>query len=399
MTTPASIDTISASNLWGLSLRGRIRTREKCKCGAPFTPVNHSITKDVVDIICKACYDRHGIEVRPHKFYIDARNMGAGKIYRNKQGLKFDSFLAAHRQLEEMRGQQDRKIFDPADWMPSKLREHTLKEMSGRWLKRLEDKSHSYQRHAKTDMEKHIIPVIGESFDVRELRTQHMERIREGLAGKAPKTVKNVLATFQTFCNWLYYLEIIQRLPRIPAIKVPQSPRSWINRETQARIISFIPEHHRLVFETLAETAARPGEVCALKVRDLVDGEILLERAFDERGRVKTRKSGKALYRAVSLALWGKLVARSRDRLPEAWLFVDQQGQPYRRERLYKIWVRACKKAEVRIDLYRGTRTSRASQKRLELEKGHARVIASELGNTEAVALRHYARDRREEKK
>lgn len=401
LTTPTAMIDNPASYRGGLCMKGKIRTLDKCKCGASFKSVKHSITKDVTDIICKACYDRHGIEVRPHKFYIDARDMGAGKIYKDRQGRLFDSFVAAHRQLEDMRGEVDDKTFDPADWLPSKLKEFKLKHESQKWIDRLEsDKSLAYVAHVKSTMEHHIIPELGE-MDVRDIRQSHIEDFYYKLRGKelALKSVKGIMGNLQTFLNWLHRIEIISRVPVGIIVKVPQKARGWLNKDKQAQVLSFIPEDHRLIFETLAETAERPSEVCAHKKKDLIDGELCIERAFDKKGAAKETKSGRVIYRGLPLDLWKKLIEHSKGSLPEAWLFVNPRtGEPYSREALYRIWKKACGKAEVSISLYAGTRHSRASQKRLEVEKQMADEIRKELGHADSrTTMEHYARDRREE--
>ncbi len=50
----------------------------------------------------------------------------------------------------------------------------------------------------------------------------------------------------------------------------------------------------------------------------------------------------------------------------------------------------------INISLYAGTRRSRASQKRLEMEKEIATQISKELGNTKEIAMKHYAKDRKD---
>lgn len=247
-------------------------------------------------------------------------------------------------------------------------------------------------------MNKHIIPVFGET-DVRDIRTHHIMDFHYHLVGKgpSPKSIKNILATLQTSLRSL--TDLIERFPIFPTVKVPEKAGGWLSVERQIEVLGHIPDRHRLIFDTLIELACRPGEVCALKRRDLIDGEVCIERAFDERGNTKDRKSGKVLYRGVSLALWGYLQSHAKDKLPEAWLFLDEWNKPYSQARLYDVWCRACNAAGVSISLYAGTRRSRASQKRLELEKEIADKVSKELGNTREVAMKHYAKSRREEVK
>ncbi len=378
-----------------LSMKGKIRTKEKCQsCQGNFQAVQHPITKDHIDLMCPSC------RTRPLYYFIDARDMKAGKIYKNKRGQLFDSFLAAHRQLEEMRGEIDNHTFDPEDWVPKRLQEFKFRDVAKKWIERIErDKSYSYVRHCKSYLEHHIKRELGD-IDVRDIRTSHIEDLYLKLIEKklSPKTIDGILSTLQTLINRLHYLDLITRVPKFPLVKVPQTAKGWINREKQKAVLSHIPERHRLIFETLKETAERPGEVCAHKKKDLIDGEICIERAFDERGNFKEEKTGKVIYRGISLALWNKLAEQAKDKLPEAWLFLDEFGKPYSQDRLYRIWKRATKAAGMQISLYAGTRHSRASQKRLEKEKEIAEACRKELGHSKSLTtMKHYARDRREE--
>ena len=248
-------------------------------------------------------------------------------------------------------------------------------------------------------MDNHVIPVMGD-MDIKDVRSSHIEDFYYKLVKKclAEKTIDDIIGALQTFMNRLHRLELINRMPLFPVVSVPEKHKGWINAEKQALILSFIPERHRLIFETLIETAERPGEVCAHKKKDLIDGEIVIERAFDEKGHLKQSKSGKVLYRGISLSLWNKLKEYSRGKLPEAWLFLDEFGKPYSQGRLYDVWKRAATKTNVDISLYAGTRRSRASQKRLEKEKEIAEACRKELGHASSVTtMKHYARSRREE--
>lgn len=217
--------------------------------------------------------------------------------------------------------------------------------------------------------------------------------------GLSPKTVHDIIGTLQTFMNRMYKLELIRRLPLFPMVAVPETFKGWFNAYKQSLVLQQIPERHRLIYRLLIESAERPGEVCAHKVKDLIDGELVIERAFDEKHRLKETKPGKVRFKGLTLALWGDLIKHAQGRLPEAWLFVDEWGQPYSQGRLYDIWVRAVKAAGLpHISLYAGTRHSRASQKRLEMEKRVAEECRKEIGHSDSgTTMKHYARSRREE--
>ena len=182
----------------------------------------------------------------------------------------------------------------------------------------------------------------------------------------------------------------------MPHIDIPYKETGWINRHGQEAILARIAPRHRLIFEVLIETGLRMGEVCALRVRDVADGEILVERALDALGRVKETKAGRVRYVGVSIALYDRLQALTRGRFGEEPLFRNKLGNPYKSRGLWSIWNPASKAAGLPIAPRTGTRHSRASQIRKRREEETYRIVADQLGNTPEVA-RVYARPRGEE--
>lgn len=379
MTTPIQNNTL-------ICMKGTIRTLEKCSCGGKFvlTTVRYEPN---VDLLCESC------KRRPDSYYIDARNMGAGKIYSNQRNDRFGSYHMAYRQLEAMRKQIDDGTFDPRDW--HKRKDMLLSQVADAWLDK--QKSRSWWEQGKWALSRHILPALG-TKDAREIRFNHAEDLRDSLLDKglSPKSVKNVLGVLQAILMRLFRRGELMRQPAFPVVEVPEKARGWINREKQGRVVALMPEADRLIFETLIETACRPGEVCALRVNDLLDGEVCIDEAFDSWGNLRSTKSGKVRYSGISLDLWKKLREHSEGRSPEDWLFL-YRNEPYRSRRLRNLWNRAAKEAGIKLSLYFGTRHSRASQIRLKEERKTALEISEKLGNTPWIAMNKYARDRKEE--
>jgi integrase len=377
-----------------LSMKGTIRTLEKCPtCRGLFRLVEHPhIQGDIIDLICVHC------EVRPHFYFIDARDMKAGRIYTDRSGLKFDSFLAAHRTLEKMRTQIDEGTFDPNDWIPAKRRELLFVERARKWLKKLKRRvGYSQFRHCKTAMHVHLIPEL-KDFDVRDIRTTNVDDVYDKLydKGLSPKSIKNYLDVLKEFMNYLHRREVITRMPVFDKIEIPAPQKKWINQDQQKRILSHIPHEHILIIETLIETAERPSSVCAHMKRDLVErNEIIIDKAFDEAGNLKAEKENQIIHRGISSSLYFRLVKQCENKLPNAWIFTQPDGSPYSAYRLWEIWREAAGKAGIDISVYPGTRHSRASQKRLEKEKEVAEAVSRELGHKSSkTTKKHYALDR-----
>lgn len=387
-------DPMSLNN--NLCMKGTIRTKEKCKeCSAPFKSIEHpNIKGEVIDIVCETCGRR------PKYYYIDGRDMKVGKLYKDLRGIRFDSFLMAHRRLEKMRSQIDDHTFDPNDWIPSKRKEMTFCAQVKKWLKRIKRRvGYSQYRHCETAMNNHFIPEL-KNYDVRDIRTSHIDDITDKLYDKGlkGKSIKNYLDFLKAFMSYLYSREVIRRMPVFDKIRVEPPLKKWISREQQELVLSYIPvdtEDH-LIMETLMETAQRPGYVCAHMKRDLVeDNEIIIDKAFDEAGNLKPEKTNQVIHRAISKELYDKLLKHCEGKQPDDFIFTQPDGRPFNTQKLGEIWREAAGKAGIDISIYPGIRHSRASQKRLEKEKEVAEAVRKELDHKSSkTTMKYYALDR-----
>jgi len=147
----------------------------------------------------------------------------------------------------------------------------------------------------------------------------------------------------------------------------------------------------------MIETGVRPGSVIAAKVRDLEDGGIRIERAFTRKRKLKETKTGVTSWKALSSNLYARLVASTRDKLPDAWLFTNSQGGPFTTNLASEIWRDAARQANINVCLYVSIRHSRVSQKRRDLERKMADELRQELDHTHFETTRkHYSRDERD---
>jgi integrase len=285
--------------------------------------------------------------------------------------------------------------------------DYDLKRLFLKWVENLEldGKSYSYTRHLRGRFKKHILPYFRgiKVLDIRAIKTFHIRDFYYSLLKKGleKKTIKHIIDALKTFLYLQYEDEKIDSLPRFPRFKKgdlkPTKPKGWIDREMQEKVISEIPFEHHLIFQVLCETGIRPGEVCALKKKDLQDGGLWIERAFDEKGFLKETKTGNSYFRPVSEALYNRLAEHARFLFPEDFLF-RHKDEPYTQKRLYRIWVRAASKVGVKITPYQGSRHSRVSQLRKELENRMHEQLRKELGHSSSITtLRHYALNQKQE--
>lgn len=384
-------------------MAGRVRTREVCpKCTGEFQSINHPITKDQIDLICPAC------RIRPNRYYVDGRGIkdrrgAVGKLYRDRHNNPFDSFLAAKRTLDAIRQEIDEHRFDSTRWSPDRRKELTLSKISDPWLDHLDrNRSRDYANQQRRFLFRHIIPAMGD-VDVRDIRGLDVETLQVKLIEKtfSKNTVRNILTTLRTLLRWLQDKDVILKTPSFPPLSpVPREIVGWIEPETQQSILVHIRPDVRLLVETMMASGIRPGEAVALKVRDLHDGELKIERAMTRRREVKGTKTGAVSSHIIAESLYGRLKEHSRGKLPEAWLFVNGAGRPYHATQVSWLWRQAAVKAKVEVCLSVASRHSRVSQLRAELGRRVSEELRKELAHTSSrTTLERYARDERELKK
>lgn len=388
-------------------MKGSIRTADKCPvCHRAFQQIRHPLVrKQVIDIMCPACL------TRPETFFIDGRWIRdsegpLGRISCDRDGKPFASFLHAHRTLETIRKEIDEHRFKSSRWRRAILGQYALSHACDPWIDHLRrDASPEYADHQRRFIHDWILPALGD-VDVRDIRGLDIEqmpakllamRTRKGTPPSA-NTVRNILTALRTLLSWLVEKDVLDKAPSFPPLSpIPRTNVGWIDPEDQRKVIAVLRPNLRLLAETMMETGMRPNEAVALKVKDLREDAVYVERALTRRKRVKGTKTGVSGLRPVSPALLARLKDSAKGKLPEAWLFVNRVGTPYLTSQLSWEWRKAAKLAGVDVCLYVASRHSRVSQMREELEKEMLERLRKELSHGRGTTtLKHYVRDDRE---
>ncbi len=270
------------------------------------------------------------------------------KYFRSGKDLdKKLGYLDACEQLREINREIEKKAFNPADWQPESIKARRLGAMLERWLEQKKEEQqngeisygtiHAYQSHIETHLKKIA------HLDVQEIRFRHLEEFKDNL----PKTLKlktkrNVMNTLHTAMCWMWRKGIISEVPAFPTIKGNDAmPRIALTIEDQAEALQKISAEHRDIFEYEFETGIRPGETCALKIKDIdfKSGTMRVQRTFTMR---KLREADKEAHkktvplspRALEIA-----EARAAGRFPDDWLFLHPRtGRHYTIRSLSDIW-------------------------------------------------------------
>lgn len=358
-------------------MAGKIRAREK------YCPNGHGklTVIEEIDIRCEIC------NYRPETYYIDIYWQGQQKISRDSDKQILDSYRRAHRLLENIRREIDLGTFNLANYLPKEIDQFRGRTLLPKWLQSKGDIAPSTYREYARYTEKYFAPYF-ESLDLRKVTAGTIEDFLNTLSSHLSlKTKKNILIALHNFFSYLYRRETTNRIPVFPKITPPEPSIECISRTDQEKALQHLMHHPIVSF--MVYHPIRPGESRALKVKDfnLEDMTVHIERAFSLK-ELRSRKNKKDYYLPIASAFDTSVL---KGKFPDAFVFTNQAGRPYKAENLRRIWHRACKKAGVpHIKLYNGTRHSTATD---ALRKtGSLYKVSKLLGHSSMKMTEKYAR-------
>jgi integrase len=372
---------------WGLSMAGKIRTREKClTCKKAF------VIKEEENIHCPDC------NTRPKTFYIFLYyDKGKYRISRDTDGHILDSYKRAHRLLEAIRREIDQGIFSLSNYLPKEIERFRGKVLFPKWfeVKVSEGRAPSHIREIERYVRLYYKPFFTMA-DMRKIKAGDIEDFYMNLPGHlSPKTKKNILIELRAFLNWLYKREIIARIPAFPKVDVPEPSINPIDRTAQLKILSHVKSWRlRDIIEFLIHHPVRPGEARALQVEDILVNEhkVWIRKTFSMK-TLKGRKNKNAYVLPLTPYFVKTLERLCKDKLPKAFVFVNQYGNPFSNESLEVAWNRAKEKAglgHLKTPLYQGTRHSWGTK---AVNDGIAlNLIQGAMGSSTSQSAKRYAR-------
>ena len=369
----------------GLSMKGVIRTREKCAyCGGKF---EEGWIGRERDLVCSCGRT-------PRTYYVYLYWNGDHKIVNDKQGNQLKSYFQANRLLERIRSEIDSKTFDITEYKqktrkqfsPHKLilKWYRLKHKKGLAPTTLKDYRGYIRNYFSPSCQKQKIE------DCREIRTINITEFFTSLPNRLSlKTKKNIMVALKNFTDWLQDQEILERNPTYEKFDVPEPKKKWSKKSVALQALQFVPEHDRPIIHFMLYHPVRSGEACALKVKDFNadEGYIHIQRAISL-GEERHRKNRKSYLCAISEQFDVQKIIKLK--FPEQFVFVNSLGNHYTSNHLKKIWKKACEKAGIEyIPLKYSSRTTIATE---AINRGvPIEHVAGALGNSVAVANKHYA--------
>jgi len=374
-------------------MAGKIDTWQRCKCGKKFEEKLVKIgNKGMVDLRCPAC-DTHPASYRiflylDKSIFPEDRKDRRQYISKNKDGRIIRSCVEANELLTDIRADIRNGVFSLANYLPEEIEAFRGNTLFPKWLETKRDTAPTTLREYRRYVQTYFIPLLGK-LDMREVKTAHVEDMLKDLPQHLSlKTKKNILIALRNFCSWLYRRETIAKIPLFPKITPPDPVIECISRDAQERVLEHLK--HYPVFAFMVYHPVRPGEARALRRKhfDLDAMTVHIENAFSLK-EIRCRKSKKDYYLPISAKFDIGVI---KDKLPEAFIFTNQCGRPYKAENIRRIWHRACKKAGVPpIKLYNGCRHSTATHL-LSQSGGNLNLVSKATGHSSVKMTEKYAK-------
>jgi integrase len=209
----------------------------------------------------------------------------------------------------------------------------------------------------------YYIPYFWE-LDVRDIDEEKLQSFKVWLKKRKHlkvRTRKNVLAILRVMFKWLKVSKAVKVIPIFPTVRGNDSRvKRALDVHEQEEILERIPAKYHDVFPFAMETSVRPGELCAIQVKDLElrKGLLNVQRTYSGHVLKENTKEDSKLPvplsdRAQAIAEW-----HVRDKLPEAFLFINPDtGRGFKTNWMSKVWRKYSE-----VTFYEGSRHSLCTQ-------------------------------------
>ena len=187
----------------------------------------------------------------------------------------------------------------------------------------------------------------------------------------------------------MVFIEDLSASPRFPDFgKTESSERFASGYESQQQALQRIPQEHRDIIEFMMETGVRPGEACALEVRDVDfrNMQAIIQRTWSGSKLRETTKGKSKRWIPLSDKAYEILERNVINSLKNTFVFINSvTKRGYRQEFIRRVWVKYSKSG---VDLYSATRHTFCTQ---IVEMGASEIEAQGLmGHKDGRSTRRY---------
>lgn len=249
----------------------------------------------------------------------------------------------------------------------------------------------------RTAVKNYLIPFFEENpIQLHEIQYDTLVQLLGWIKGSG-KHKKNVVDTLRCCMRFAWKAKRIIAIPPFPEKKlydIQKQPPEWLPFERHKKVMDALPPEHKPIFMWLYLHLRRPGEACALKKEDYdADRDVFIIRRGISNGKLLERTKTGDIHEIPCAEEFRQYMPSVRT-IREFFFIASESKSPgkrYTEKLLRKYWRAACERAGEDIDVYRGTKTSRASQ--MVNEEGmniHDLQIAGDWASLESV--KSYAR-------
>jgi integrase len=225
----------------------------------------------------------------------------------------------------------------------------TVAEFAERWKKDvLAQRKPSTVRASIAHLRCHILPQLGK-LKLDEVGRERQQMFVTLLSQKVSrKSVENIMGTLSSMITtarkWRYVAEPVKLGDLVLPDEGVKTEARYFNPQQVRDIIGRAQEPFRTMFQILAMTGVRAGELLGLQVEDVdFERRLLFIRRSVNRGHVQSVKSKASqkplpLPDALSRILKEHLLRRREN--PDRWLFVNSRSRPFSADRIvmFKLW-------------------------------------------------------------
>ncbi len=223
----------------------------------------------------------------------------------------------------------------------------------------------------RTAVNVHLIPFFKENpVMLHEVRYDTLVKLLNWVPGSG-KNKKNVVDTLRACLKFAWKSERILTVPPFPErhlYDIREKAPVWLPSDRYKAVIDSIPQEHKPFFMWLYLHLRRPGEAIALRKEDYdsVQDVFFIRRGVSNGKVIERTKTGE--QHVIPCADDFKPYMKTMQSNPfSPYFFTANEskrvpGNRYTEKIYRRIWKEACAKVGENIDVYRGTKTSRASQ-------------------------------------
>jgi integrase len=221
----------------------------------------------------------------------------------------------------------------------------------------------------RTAVRNYLIPFfIDNPVMLHEIRYDTLHKLLNWIPGSG-KHKKNVVDTLRCCLKFAWKSERILAVPPFPEIKlydIRKGAPEWLPKDRFMNVLKHIPKEHQPFFMWLYLHLRRPGEAMALRKEDYdPNQDVFLIRRGVSNGQVVDRTKTGDIHTIPCHSAFKTYMASMPTSFGPYFFTCSESksdGKRYTGKLYRKYWKEACAKAGEDIDVYRGTKTSRASQ-------------------------------------